>query len=203
MFRHPTLALRQLIFLRYGYNATLASLSPPASQITGVDEPKGDRASLQGMLVRFLNVSGTDVTHVFEHAVETAVTCSPPPHSNIAAFACFFFLSPPSSATACVFLTWALRAFTMRWLEHVVVCVSMGKKTFGGCCHEKLFLLPHLAEAETFRHTSGGWRRLHQIQQCRLCAESECMRSSLPVKTKNHCRNQWFWYLLCYYLFWL
>lgn len=40
-------------------------------------------------------------------------------------------------------------------------------------CDDKLFLLPYLAEKKTFRQTSRGRRGLHQIQQFRLCTESE------------------------------
>lgn len=63
------------------------------------------------------------------------------------------------------------------WCE---VTRASGVRFCGALCHEKHFLLPRLAEAETFRQTGGGRRGLHQIQQCRLCAESECIRSSLP-----------------------
>lgn len=63
----------------------------------------------------------------------------------------------------------------------IVVCVSViKKKVWLALCHEKHFLL-RLAEAETFRQTGGGWRGLHQIQQCRICAESECIQSSLQI----------------------
>ncbi|XP_032424104.1 ribonuclease H2 subunit B isoform X1 [Xiphophorus hellerii] len=43
---------------------------------------------------------------------------------------------------------------------------------FCASCHEKHLSRPRLAEAETFRQAGGGWRRLHQIQQWRLCTET-------------------------------
>lgn len=57
------------------------------------------------------------------------------------------------------------------------VCVCF----FGALCHEKLFLLPRLAEAETFRQTGGGRRGLHQIQQCRLCTQSEWIQTPAVI----------------------
>lgn len=122
----------------------------------------------------------TEHIHIllFLHAAETTlnVFCSPSPHSNIASCILHHTITLSHCLVGFKFFSIHLQCAVIRGSG--VCCFS------GALCHEKPLLLPRLAEAETFRHTGGGRRGLHQIQQCRLCAESEC-QSSLPEKTKK------------------
>lgn len=84
--------------------------------------------------------------------------------------------------------------------RHITVFLFLWPKRFCASCHEKHLLLP-LAEAETFRHSSGGRRGLHQIQQRRLYAESECKQSGRPGFRFNLILSSFL--LLCSVLQWL
>lgn len=58
------------------------------------------------------------------------------------------------------------------------LCLCSSKAFCASYPQKHLVFLP-LAETETFRHSGRGWRRLYQIQQRRLFAESECKQRSL------------------------
>lgn len=144
-----------------------SSSSPPLLQVTRTHKPQRDRTSQQGRWKNNCHDVTSSVYMLWAPLciLSVVLLCS----SSVA----FIFLSMYHRFSSCILPVSAASS------QLITVFLFLWPKRFCASCHEKHLLLP-LAEAETFRHSSGGRRGLHQIQQRRLYAESECKQSSRP-----------------------